>query len=106
MSEEDDASASIGSMDSDIDEIPVWIRGEQRWISGLTKDTTCGQLVDVLLRDEGLIVGDRTATAELINQYVITERWRRVEQILENSTKVLKIWMAWGEAQSEVYIYT
>lgn len=102
------------------EEIPVWIHGEQRWISGITSDTTCAQLVDALLREEG-IAGEpapsvtvtattaaasttATATAGIENQYVITERWRRVEQVLDNKTKILKIWRAWGETKSEVCV--
>lgn len=103
------------SHDTD-DEIPVWIRGEQRWISGITKQTTCAQLVDALLRDEaatGNVAATTTASTTTLmpsrsgleNQYVITERWRRVEQILESKTKILKIWRAWGETKSEVSIY-
>lgn len=34
------------------DEVPVWIRGEQRWISGVGHDTTCADLKTVLLQDE------------------------------------------------------
>lgn len=90
------------SIDSD-DEIPIWLHGEQRWISGITNDTTCAQLVEALLRNEG-INGEPASvsgtTAE--NQYVITERWRRVEQSLDNKTKILKIWKAWGQTKSEV----
>lgn len=37
------------------DEIPVWIRGDKRWISGVTDETTCYNLVYVLLVDEGII---------------------------------------------------
>lgn len=99
------------SFESD-DEIPVWVRGEQRWISGITNETTCAQLVDALLRNENIIgepatmpsgtqISNEPATIQE-NQYVITERWRRVEQMLDNKTKILKIWKAWGETKSEV----
>lgn len=74
------------------------MHGEKRWISELNEETTCGQLVEALLQDEGINV----AHTDPLNQYVISEKWRRVEQILNSSTKVLKIWTAWGEAQSEV----
>lgn len=74
------------------------MRGEQRWISGITHETTCGQLVEALLRDDGMDV----ERCDGIDQYVITERWRRVEQVLNSSTKVLKIWIAWGATQPEV----
>lgn len=34
------------------DEVPVWIRGEQRWVSGVDSTTTCADLITVLLQDE------------------------------------------------------
>lgn len=93
------------SIDSD-DEIPIWVHGEQRWISGITNETTCAQLVEALLRNEG-INGEPAsviATTTTENQYAITERWRRVEQMLDNKTKILKIWKAWGQTKSEVRV--
>lgn len=92
------------SVDSD-DEIPIWLHGEQRWISGITNETTCAQLVEALLRNEGLNGEAASSTSfgpTAENQYVITERWRRVEQSLDNKTKILKIWKAWGQTKSEV----
>lgn len=91
------------SNDSD-DEIPIWVHGEQRWISGITNETTCAQLVEALLRNEGINgeAASVTAAPNAENQYIITERWRRVEQALDNRTKVLKIWKAWGQTKSEV----
>lgn len=96
-------------------EIPVWIKGEQRWISGVTDQTTCLDLIEALLIDEGVIQntnddnnninntgGSGSSYPSKVNDYVIIERWRRVEQILEGRTKIYKIWMAWGEEQSEV----
>lgn len=86
------------------DEVPIWINGEQRWISGITNDTTCGQLVEVLLRNECIngVPASVSSSTSTENQYVITERWRRVEQSLDNKTKILKIWRAWGQTKSEV----
>lgn len=52
------------------------------------------------MRDDGVDVEQ----IDVLDQYVITERWRRVEQVLNSSTKVLNIWMAWGATQSEVTI--
>lgn len=113
----DDESLSVGSDD----EIPIWVHGEQRWISGITADTTCAQLVEALLRNEG-INGEPAASSSSVAaatmaatastsaattaashaEYIITERWRRVEQSLDNKTKILKIWKAWGQTKSEV----
>lgn len=89
-----DTDGNETSSSESTDEIPVWVRGEQRWISGVTDHTTAADLVEALIQDEG--ISDRA------KDYVITERWRRVEQILDGRTKILKIWSAWGEAQAEV----
>lgn len=91
-------------------ELPVWIKGEQRWISGVTDQTTCLDLIEALLIDEGVIKttddSNNNSGTNLyptkVNDYVIAERWRRVEQVLDPRTKILKIWAAWGEEQSEV----
>lgn len=49
-----------------------------------------------------LPISDVTASRDL-NDYVITEKWRDVEQALPGDTKILPIWLAWGSAQNEVY---
>jgi Ras association domain-containing protein 9/10 len=107
--ESDDESVELWSH-----EIPVWIKGEQRWISGVTEQTTCLDLIEALLIDEGVIKGVNDSNnnnnsnpgtnlySTKVNDYVIAERWRRVEQVLDPRTKILKIWTAWGAEQSEV----
>lgn len=109
VTDEEEEDENEDSLEDNSNEIPVWVRGEQRWISGLSADTTCVQLVEALLRDDGLMDDDGSGPhhgpsnrTELLNQYVISEKWRRVEQILDANTKVLSIWTAWGTAQSEV----
>lgn len=48
--------------DSDVDsvssgeEIPIWVRGEQRWVSGISEETTCQDVIHVLLQDEEIRV--------------------------------------------------
>lgn len=99
-SDEDDSF-----IESAADEVPIWVQGEQRWISGITKDTTCAKLVDALLRDQGLRPASAPGTStkdQSGHQYVIIERWKGVEQLLNQNTKVLKIWNEWGETKQEV----
>lgn len=90
-------------------EIPIYIKGEQRWISGITDETTCFDLIEALLIDEGIVKAPNDANNNgvnlyptKVNEYVIIERWRRMEQTLDGRTKILKIWAAWGAEQSEV----
>lgn len=79
-------------------EIPVWVGGLQKWITGLTKKTTCEDIVRALLRAEGRPVAEEKDWCH----YVIVERWRKVERPLESKSKILKVWKAWGEEQSNV----
>lgn len=103
--ESDDETVELWSQ-----EIPVWIKGEQRWISGVTDQTTCLDLIEALLIDEGVIKTTNDSFNNngtnlyptKVSDYVIVERWRRVEQVLDPRTKILKIWTAWGAEQSEV----
>lgn len=97
--------------DYDVNEIPVWVHGEARWIGGVTEHTTAGDLVEALLLDDRSLFDSATGDnhpppSAVLQQYVITERWRQMEQILESKTKVWKIWKAWGEAQCEVRAFT
>jgi hypothetical protein len=103
---DDDASVELWS-----NEIPVYIKGEQRWISGVTEQTTCLDIIEALLIDEGVVKATEDGGANAsgvnlyptkVNEYVITERWRRMEQALDGRTKILKIWSSWGTEQSEV----
>lgn len=103
---DDDESVELWS-----NEIPVYVKGEQRWISGVTEQTTCLDIIEALLMDEGILksTNDGNNNANGVNlyptkvsDYVITERWRRMEQALDGRTKILKIWTAWGTEQSEV----
>ncbi|XP_058462183.1 ras association domain-containing protein 10 [Malaya genurostris] len=97
---DDDEDESCGTVsDYSAEEIPVWIKGEQRFISGVTDETTCGDLVEALLQQENLASESETVQ---LKDYCITERWRQVEQILDGKTKIWQIWSAWGKAQPEV----
>lgn len=47
LQEESDADS-----DSSGEELPIWVRGEQRWVSGVIGETTCQDIIEVLLKDE------------------------------------------------------
>lgn len=101
-----ESASTSDSMELWSQEIPIWIKGEQRFISGVTEQTSCLEMIEALLIDEGIIKNDSNNNANSssfkVNEYVITERWKRVEQILDGRTKILKIWREWGEEQPEV----
>lgn len=99
------------SKDSDIseNEIPIWVSGEQRWITGVSEETTCSDLIEALIADGENILNANSKPMEnkhemKPNDFVIIERWKKMEQVLEPNTKIWKIWNAWGVGQSEVSI--
>ncbi|XP_063802474.1 ras association domain-containing protein 10 [Pseudophryne corroboree] len=83
--------------------ISVWLCEEEKLVSGLTRRTTCADVVKVLLEDH-----NQTQAAEgsmLLGPphcYCIVEKWRGFERILPNKTKILRLWTAWGEEQENV----
>uniref|UniRef100_A0A182KG88 Ras-associating domain-containing protein n=1 Tax=Anopheles christyi TaxID=43041 RepID=A0A182KG88_9DIPT len=86
-------------------EIPIWIRGEARFVSGINGTTTCSNIIRALIDDEiqsGNYGPDDVAVSRDVSDYVIIERWREVEQVLTGDTRILSIWNAWGDAKNEV----
>lgn len=79
-------------------EIPVWVEGTQKWVTGLTKRTTCDDVIYALLYQEGKHDHDST------DNYTMYERWRDVERPLQGRTKIIKIWRAWGAEQYNVQL--
>ncbi|XP_063852978.1 ras association domain-containing protein 10-like [Scylla paramamosain] len=90
---------SQGAMSSSEVEIGVWVEGVQKWVTGVTRRTTCHDLIKALLRAQH---GGGRADDEEVIQYVIVERWRKVERPLDHEQRILKVWRTWGEAVSEV----
>ncbi|XP_056383944.1 ras association domain-containing protein 10 [Hyla sarda] len=81
--------------------ISVWLCEEEKLVSGLTRRTTCADVVRVLLEDH-----NQSAEGSMMlgppQAYCIVEKWRGFERILPNKTKILRLWTAWGEEQENV----
>ncbi|GFN86800.1 ras association domain-containing protein 10 [Plakobranchus ocellatus] len=77
-------------------DIPIWFNGTQRWMAGLTRRTTCDDVIYAILYSSGL------HEAESTDNFAIFEKWREVERPLSSRTKILKVWAFWGEEQPNV----
>ncbi|KAJ8374191.1 hypothetical protein SKAU_G00047710 [Synaphobranchus kaupii] len=77
-------------------EIQVWVRQEEKTVCGLTKHTTCADVVQALLEDCGT-----SPEPERIPQmeYCLMERWKGFERALPPLTRILRLWAAWGDEQ-------
>ncbi|KAM9854189.1 ras association domain-containing protein 10-like [Aulostomus maculatus] len=90
-------------MEPEEGKISVWVGREEKLVSGLTKRTTCADVVKVLLEDQNLRQGASAAMLSGSPQsYCVVEKWRGFERILPNKTKVLRLWSAWGDEQENV----
>ncbi|CAJ1057563.1 ras association domain-containing protein 10 [Xyrichtys novacula] len=90
-------------MEPEEGKISVWVCREEKLVSGLTKRTTCADVVKVLLEDQNL---QQSASAAMLSgcpqSYCVVEKWRGFERILPNKTKILRLWSAWGDEQENV----
>ncbi|KAM9375488.1 LOW QUALITY PROTEIN: ras association domain-containing protein 10-like [Pholidichthys leucotaenia] len=90
-------------MEQEEGKISVWVCREEKLVSGLTKRTTCADVVKVLLEDQNLQQGLSAAMLSGSPQsYCVVEKWRGFERILPNKTKILRLWSAWGDEQENV----
>ncbi|XP_061678769.1 ras association domain-containing protein 10-like [Syngnathoides biaculeatus] len=83
--------------------VSVWVCQEEKLVSGLTKRTTCADVVQVLLEDQNL---QQSASSGMLSgalqSYCIVEKWRGFERILPNKTKILSLWSTWGDEREKV----
>ncbi|KAG8430742.1 hypothetical protein GDO86_020060 [Hymenochirus boettgeri] len=90
-------------MESEEWKVSVWLCQEEKLVSGLTKHTTCSDVIRVLLDDHNQ---RQEAEGSMLlgppQSYCVVEKWRGFERILPNKTKLLRLWMAWGEEQENV----
>ncbi|KAM9754424.1 LOW QUALITY PROTEIN: ras association domain-containing protein 10 [Menidia menidia] len=90
-------------MEQEEGKISVWVCREEKLVSGLSRRTTCADVVKVLLEDQNLQQGASAAMLSGPPQaYCLVEKWRGFERILPNKTKVLRLWGAWGAEQENV----
>lgn len=45
-------SLSSSPVHEEVNEIPIWICGEPRFVSGITSQTTCSNIIEALIEDE------------------------------------------------------
>lgn len=57
---------SVAESDSSGEEIPIWIRGQQRWVSGVVGNTTCQDVITVLLQDEEIRVRQKQTNNSIL----------------------------------------
>lgn len=80
----------VSDVDSDSsgEELPIWVRGEQRWVSGVAADTTCQEVIQVLLQDEEGRVSAETkqvCLSNFLHKNIITGKLQRKTLLVFNT---------------------
>ncbi|XP_060695735.1 ras association domain-containing protein 9-like [Hemiscyllium ocellatum] len=83
-------------------ELSVWVCQEEKVVCGLTKRTSCAQVVRALLRDHLAHAGDTRLLHAPPRDYCLAEKWRGFERLLPPATKLLRLWLAWGPERRNV----
>ncbi|XP_013921614.1 PREDICTED: ras association domain-containing protein 9 [Thamnophis sirtalis] len=89
--------SSVKEMESSEQEIIVWVCQEEKIVSGLTKHTTCMEVIEALLEEHQTTLAEKRFLFGECKDYCIIEKWRGSERVLPPLTKMLRLWKAWGE---------
>ncbi|KAI4894795.1 hypothetical protein NFI96_002419 [Prochilodus magdalenae] len=74
--------------------VTVWVCREEKLVSGLSRRTTCADVVRALLEEQRSAASPRS--------YCIVEKWRGYERALPARTRLLRLWNAWGREREHV----
>eukprot|EP00061_Rhincodon_typus_P017113 g45668.t1 len=80
--------------------LSVWLCQEEKLVSGLTRRTTCADVVAALL-EESRRSGSPALSGEP-SSYCLVEKWRGFERTLPDKTRILRLWNAWGDERERV----
>ena len=80
-------------------EVPLRVDGKLKTIKGVTKYTTCGEVLKMILQRDILSKHRTTMTS-----YGIFESSRGIERLLPGKSRVLKIMRTWGSATDYEFV--
>ncbi|KAG7333303.1 hypothetical protein KOW79_003438 [Hemibagrus wyckioides] len=78
-------------------EIQVLVGKEEKVVSGVTKHTTCADVVLALLEDHKTIPESKRVLHGEPKEFCLLERWKGFERALPPLTRILRLWNAWGD---------
>ncbi|XP_068560650.1 ras association domain-containing protein 9 [Cebidichthys violaceus] len=78
-------------------EIQVTVCNEDKVVCGVTKHTTCADLIQALLEDHKSIPESKRLLHGEAKDFCLVERWKGFERALPPLTRILRLWHAWGD---------
>lgn len=70
---------------------------EEKVVCGVTKHTTCADVVQALLEDHKTLPESKRLLHGEPKEFCLLERWKSFERALPPLTRILRLWNAWGE---------
>ncbi|TSK38512.1 Ras association domain-containing protein 9 [Bagarius yarrelli] len=90
-------SRSKETVETPAEEIQVLVGKEEKVVSGVTKHTTCSDIVHALLEDHKTIPESKRLLHGEPKEFCLLERWKGFERALPPLTRILRLWNAWGD---------
>ncbi|KAM8750560.1 ras association domain-containing protein 9 [Acanthopagrus schlegelii] len=78
-------------------EIQVTVCNEEKVVCGVTKHTTCVDMIQALLDDHKSIPESKRLLHGEPKDFCLVERWKGFERALPPLTRILRLWYAWGD---------
>ncbi|XP_040893383.1 ras association domain-containing protein 9 [Toxotes jaculatrix] len=78
-------------------EIQVTVCNEEKVVCGVTKHTTCTDMIQALLEDHKSVPESKRLLHGEAKDFCLIERWRGFERALPPLTRILRLWYAWGD---------
>ncbi|XP_038163331.1 ras association domain-containing protein 9 [Cyprinodon tularosa] len=78
-------------------EIQVTVCNEEKVVCGVTKHTTCTDMIQALLEDHKSLPESKRLLDGEPKDFCLVERWRGIERALPPLTRILRLWYAWGD---------
>ncbi|KAK0148202.1 Ras association domain-containing protein 9 [Merluccius polli] len=78
-------------------EIQITVCDEEKVVCGVTKHTTCADMVQALLDDHKSIPESKRRLHGDAKNFCLVERWKGLERALPPLTRILRLWTAWGD---------
>ncbi|XP_029993244.1 ras association domain-containing protein 9 [Sphaeramia orbicularis] len=92
-----DAEPTVGK------EIQVTVCNEEKVVCGVTKHTTCADMIQALLEDHKSIPESKRLLHGEPKDFCLVERWKGFERALPPLTRILRLWFAWGDQRPFVH---
>ncbi|XP_042190994.1 ras association domain-containing protein 9-like [Callorhinchus milii] len=88
-------------MDPPGEDVAVWVCREEKVVRGVTRRTSCAQVVEALLEDHRSRAGAAGPPLGSAKDYRVAERWRGVERLLPPHARLLRLRPRRGEERAD-----